>query len=150
MISKKHLLIIDSILIIGILASVFMLVGYSGSFQPLAIAPLPSESENLLFVLPTNDYILIDDNSRFDSPETVFIGQEVSMAQGKYFLKFFNGLSSEIRQIDTEVDIVLEIRKIDERSVGVFNTGNSALNIETYDKGSLIDSSLAHNGGKNE
>jgi len=148
MISKKNILIIDAILLIGILTLIFVLVGYS---QPLAIAPLPSESraESLLFYLPKTDFVLIDDNSRFDSPDNLFIGDRISLESGKYFIKFFDGLKSEIRVIETEIDVVLEFRLVDDK-VGVFNVGERALGVETYDKGTLVDSSLAYIGGENE
>ena len=142
MIGKRNLLIIDAILLFGILISIFFLVGYT---QPLAIAPLPSDSSYLLFYLPKTDFVLIDDNSRFDSPETIFIGDRFELKSGRYFIKFHDGLKGEIRQVDVEIDVVLEL-KIIENELGVFNTGKTALNIETYDKGSLIDSSIVYAG----
>jgi len=143
MIGKRNLLIIDAILLFGILIAIFFLVGYT---QPLAIAPLNSDSNSdLLFYLPKTDFVLIDDNSRFDSPETIFIGDRFELKSGRYFIKFHDGLKGEIRQVDVEIDVVLEL-KIIENELGVFNTGKTALNIETYDKGSLIDSSIVYAG----
>ena len=145
---KKTILIIDSILLFGILISIFLLVGYT---QPLAIAPLPSDSQNgsLLFYLPKTDFIILDDNSRFDSFETIFIKDNVRLEPGRYFIKFFSGFNSEIRQIDIDTDnVVLEFKAVDNK-IGVFNIGEKALNVETYDTGSLIDNSIAYVGGKN-
>src|SRR3989344_2711561 len=106
-INRKHLLIIDAILLFGILTSIFLLVGYT---QPLAIAPLGSDSDSLLFYLPKTDFVILDDNSRFDSSETIFMGESTPLESGRYFIKFFDGIKSEIRQIDIETNIVLEFR----------------------------------------
>lgn len=142
---KKYLLIIDSIILLGSLLSIFLIVGYT---QPLVIAPIPLENENLLFSIPKTDYILIDDNSRFDSPTTLFLDGEIVLEEGRYFIKFFNGLSSEVRQIDLELTVTLEFKSFEDK-VGVFNVGESLL-VETYDKGSLVDSNLVYSGDGNE
>lgn len=145
-INRKHLLIIDSILIFGILISIFLLVGYS---QPLVIAPLPSEEGSLLFYLPKTDFIILDDNSRFDSASTIFAGEQIELQEGRYFIKFFDGSKGEIRQIDIQLRTTLEFKLIDNR-MGVFNKGDRAINVETYDKGSLIGSSIAYSGEGDE
>jgi hypothetical protein len=143
--SKKYLLIIDAIFVVLALITVFFLVGYS---QPLAIAPLPNDEQTILFRLPQVDYILLDQTSGFDSPKTIFIDQEFSLTQGKYFIKFYDGLKSEIREIEFQVDVVLELRRMPNGEVGVYNTGENSLLVDVYNTGSLVDSNLV--GGKDE
>lgn len=146
MINKK-ILIIDSVLLIGSLIAVFLLVGYT---QPMAIAPLSSEQANLLIIVPAKDYVLFDTNSKFDSPQTLFIEDYISLKSGKYFIKFFDGSKSEIRQIEFELDVELQLRKLDESNLGIFNIGGSNLKIDTYEVGSLVDTSIAFSGGLDE
>lgn len=147
MLNKKHLLIIDAILIAGVLISVFLLVGYS---RPMAIATLSSEESNLVFTIPVTDYILIDSNTRFDSPQTLFLGQTFHFEPGNYFIKFFDGTRSEIREINFELAVDLEFRSLDSKNAGLFNIGDNNLLINTYDTGSLVDSNLAYSGGRDE
>jgi hypothetical protein len=145
---SRNILIIDAILVFGILTAIFLLVGYT---QPLVIAPLSSSSNtsSLLFYVPQTDFVLIDKSSKFDSSDTIFIGENVKLESGRYFIKFFDGLRSEIRQIDVETEVVLEFKNLGDK-IGVFNIGDIALNVETYDKGSLINSSVVYVGGKDE
>lgn len=145
MLDKKYLLIIDAILIFGTLFSLFLVLDYR---QALVIAPIDS-GEHLLFTLPDVDYILVDDNSKFDSPETYFIGDNIELEEGRHFIKFFDKLSSEIREINLELDVSLKIRRLQNGSVGIFNVGDSSLQIDTYRTGNLIDTSFV-NGGNNE
>ncbi len=147
MFNNKTILIIDAILLLGVLTSVFLLVGYS---QPLAIAPLSSDNVNLLFVIPAEDYVLIDTNSKFDSPKTLFIDETNYFESGRYFIKFFDGNASEIREVFFELDVEVVLKKLDNNNLGFFNIGNSDLKIDTYDTGTLIDSSLAYSGGIDE
>ncbi|MEK6894130.1 MAG: hypothetical protein AABX10_01575 [Nanoarchaeota archaeon] len=139
---NRILLTIDSILILGILISAFLLLDYN---QPMVIAPL-KDGGTLLFTLPMVEYILVDDNSRFESPETMFIDQIITLDTGKYFIKFFYDIRSEIRVIDLEINADLQIRIIDENTIGVFNVGETDLQIDTYDTGSKINSSIAYSG----
>ncbi|MBM3231920.1 hypothetical protein FJZ21_00880 [Candidatus Pacearchaeota archaeon] len=146
MLNKKHILIIDAILIGAVLISVFFLVGYS---QPLVIAPF-SEDANLLFTIPATDYVLIDDNSKFSSPKTVFIDESFTLEKGRYFVKFFDGTSSEVREITFEIDVEIELRRVDENQTGFFNIGETDLLINTYGTGSLVNTSLVYSGGNDE
>ena len=145
--NKRFLIAIDAVIILGSLISIFFIVGYS---QPLVIAPIDSENGDLLFTLPANDYILIDDNSQFDSFETIFIDESINLESGRYFIKFFDGLKSEIRQIDTEENLVIEFRELEDGSIGVFNIGEDILKVETYKIGTLVNSSFVYTGGDNE
>lgn len=146
-VNKKHILIIDSILLVGALIAVFLLVGYS---RPLAIGALQSENENLLFELPVTDYVLLDVSSSFSSPKTLFNGDSLDLKSGRYFVKFFDGTRSEIREVTFEVDVTIILKKIDDKKFGFFNIGKNNLKIDTYDTGSLIDSSFAYSGGLDE
>ncbi|MEK6886984.1 MAG: hypothetical protein AABW88_04065, partial [Nanoarchaeota archaeon] len=70
------------------------------------------------------------------------------LKSGKYYVKSVYGLSSEVREIKTEVEITLELMKLEDGSLGVFNIGKSDLNVETYETGSLINNSLVYAGGE--
>ncbi len=147
MFNKKYILIIDSILLVGVLVSAFLLIGYS---QPLVIAPLSSDQGSLLFTIPNVDYILVDSTPSFDSPETIFLDESFDLESGRYFLKFFNGAKSEIREIRFDLDVSLELKNIDSNNSGIFNIGQGDLKIDTYSTGSLVNSSLAQSGGLDE
>ncbi len=146
--NKKYILIADLILVFGSLISIFVLVGYA---QPLVTAPLlgNSSEQSLIFAFDSADYVLIDDNFQFDSPDTFFAdGESFVLKSGKYYVKSVYGLSSEVREIKTEVEITLELMKLEDGSLGVFNIGKSDLNVETYETGSLINNSLVYAGGE--
>ena len=146
MINKKNILIIDSILVLGILISAFLLIGYS---QPLAIGPLYEEPKNsLIFSIQTTDYIILDSNLNFDSPHTIFIDDKLTLEPGTYYIKTFSELSSEIREIKSEIVLELQIRRINDGLIGLFNIGSSPVQVETYNVGSLINYSLINNEGK--
>ena len=140
---KKFILIIDAVVLLGSLLSAFFVVGYT---QPLVIAPLNGGENSLMFTLPKVDYLLIDENLKFNSPKTVFIEDNLDLEPGRYYIKIDSGLSSEIRELKVETDIVLQLRKLDEDSVGVFNVGESALSIKAYEVGMLVNSSLINVG----
>ena len=150
--NKKYLLIADLILILGSLISVFFVVGYT---QPLAIAPL-KESGSLMFTLPKVDYLLIDEDIKFGSPVALFIGENLNLVPGRYYVKIDSNESIEIREIKAETDISLQLNKIDSNSVGVFNVGKNVLKVETYKVGTLINSSRVYvdissaNGGNGQ
>lgn len=142
--NKKYLLIIDLILVLGSLLAVFFTVGYT---QPLVIGPLSDSQESLMFVFPASDYLLLDDNIKFDSPQTFFVDDSLNLKSGRYYIKSISGLSSEVREIKSEIDLVLQIRKLQDESLGVFNVGESRLQLETYEVGTLVNSSLVGSGG---
>lgn len=145
---RKYLLIIDSIILVGSLLTVFFVVGYT---QPLAIAPLNEES--LIFTLPDVNYLLVDGDLKFSSPTTVFIGDSFNLESGRHYIKIDSGKTGEIREIKVETDVVLQIRRLSNGSVGVFNVGESALNVESYKIGTSTNLSLisvdsySENGG---
>lgn len=144
---KKYLIIIDAVVLLGSLLTIFLLLDYS---QPLVIAPLSSEQADLLIIIHSKDYIILDDSSKFDSPQTIFIDDYISLESGIYFIKFSNNGKSDIRQIEFELDVKLQLRKLDDSNLGIFNIGESDLKIDTYEIGSLIDTSIASSGGNNE
>ena len=140
---KKFILILDAIVILGSLLTVFFVVGYT---QPLAIGPLAGSEESLMFVFPSADYLMLDDNIKFESPTTIFIDDNLNLESGRYYIKIDSGLSSDVREIKVGVDVVLQIRRLSNGSVGVFNVGESALEVETYKIGNSINSSLIYVG----
>ncbi|MBS3084228.1 hypothetical protein J4423_05460 [Candidatus Pacearchaeota archaeon] len=137
--NKKYLLIIDSVLILGSLLSMFFVVGYT---QPLVVAPLNDNGESLMFTLPNVDYLLVDEDLKFGSPKTVFIDEDFNLPLGRYYIKIDSSGKSEIREIKSQVEIILKLKKLEDGSVGVFNVGDSALKVEAYKIGTSINSSL--------
>ena len=143
--SKKFLLAIDAIIIFGSLISVFIIIGYT---EPFVIAPLEENKSSLMFVIPSSDYILIDDNIDFTSFDTVFMDDVIALETGRYYIKTTSGLKSEINEIKTEVDVILQFRRLSDNSIGVFNIGQERLQLDKYNMGMIEASSLAYPGAE--
>ena len=137
---KKYLLIIDSILILGSLLTIFFMVGYT---QPLVISGFNDESIRL-FVLDQIDYLEIDSDLSFESPKTVFIddGSILELEEGKYYFKKTSGISSEILKITLEVPVRLQFHRLLDGQVEVLNIGGSKIRVNSYEQGYLVNSSL--------
>ncbi len=140
MVNHKHILAIDAILILGSLLLIAGIVGYS---RPLAIAPLDESvttNTSILFEFKKADYILIDDNLDFTSPEQVYVKDfvTVNLEPGTYYWKAVGALSSEVRQLTIESVIDLQIRE-SENGVLVVNSGNLELEVSVYNQGVLSE-----------
>ncbi len=141
MVHHKHILLIDSILIVGTLLLIAGAVGYA---RPLVIAPLEDyvTSENsVLFVFDKADVILIDDNLAFSSPQEVYVQNEIvlTLQPGVYYWKVVGALESDVRQLTIESSIDLKIRESQDGTVSVVNSGSVPLEVSVYNQGVLSD-----------
>lgn len=142
MITKKHIIAIDFVLIVGSLLLVASLVGYT---QPKLIAPvdeLVTANSSVLFAFEKGDVILIDDNLDFSSPEKIYVEDNlvINLEPGVYYWRVENALDrSEIRQITIESEVDLKIRRSNSmnETYEIVNAGNTVLNVDIYKYGKL-------------
>lgn len=139
MVNKKHVLVIDAILIVGSLLIVGGLVGYA---RPLVIAPLDdytTVNNSVLFEFEKADLILIDDNLDFSSPREVYVQNDIviNLEPGVYYWKVVGALESEVRELTIESDINLKIKESQNGNYEVVNAGNTELEVDVYDHGRL-------------
>ena len=140
MVEHKHILAIDAVLILGSLLLIAGIVGYA---RPLVIAPLDelvTTNSSILFEFDKADYILIDDNLEFTSPQQVYVKDSitVNLKPGVYYWKAVGALSSEIRELTIESVVDLQIRESGD-GIAVVNYGNSELEVSVYNQGALKD-----------
>ena len=136
----KHVYTVDLILIVGTLACLIFLVGYS---RPLVIAPLDEfETTNgsVLFLIEKAEFVFIDDNIEFSSPEKFSVedGLVINLKPGVYYWSAESVLKSEIRKLTINSEVDLKLRKL-EQGYGITNAGNTRLDVEVYNGTSLID-----------
>ncbi|MGV8142813.1 MAG: hypothetical protein ACP5NS_04240 [Candidatus Pacearchaeota archaeon] len=141
MVHHKHILIIDTILIVGTL---FLIAGFVGYARPLVIAPLDdyvTTENSVLFVFEKADVVLIDDNLAFTSPQEVYVRDEIiiTLPPGVYYWKVVGALESDVRQLTIESAIDLKIRESENGTVSVVNSGSVPLEVSVYNQGVLSD-----------
>lgn len=141
MATHKHILVIDAVLILGSLLLIAGLVGYA---RPLVIAPLDelvTANSSVLFEFEKADYILIDDNLQFTSPQQVYVSDSivVNLEPGVYYWKAVGALSSEVRALTIESVVDLQIRE-SENGIAVVNYGNTELEVSVYNQGAFSES----------
>jgi hypothetical protein len=129
--------------LVVIIVSVFVLIGAVGYVQPLVIAPIDeyeSSDSDILFEISKADYLLIDDNIDFTTPDRYSVeeGMEIKLEPGKYYWKAVGILGSEVRTLTINSVVNLELRKVD-GNYGVVNTGSSRLNVDVYNGTRLIE-----------
>ncbi len=140
MVNHKHILTIDAILILGSLLLIAGIIGYA---RPLIIAPLDeavTTNGSILFEFQKADYILIDDNLDFTSPEQVYVNDfvNVNLEPGTYYWKAVGAMTSEVRQLTIESVINLQIRESEDGTV-ILNSGNIELEVSVYNQGILSE-----------
>jgi len=127
-----------------IVVTIFSLIFAVGYISPMIISPinnLKTSDSNIMFSIEKADYILIDDNLDFTTPEKYPLaeGTKINLEPGKYFWKAVGVFDSEIRTLTIESEVDLQLRKISDESYSVYNAGNVNLNIEVYNGTSLIE-----------
>ncbi len=137
---SKNIFAIDMIFIVGTLAILGVLVGYS---TPLVISPinnLNTTTSEILFSIRNADTLLIDDNINFSSPEEYKLTDklELRLDPGIYYWKAIGILQSKIRTLTVETSVILELRKKGE-DYSVINAGTVALNVDVYNRTDQID-----------
>jgi len=142
--NKKYLLVVDSILLAGLLLLAFIYIGYS---QPLVTGPLSDGASSLMFEISSDtNYVIVDDNLQFDSPKTLFIGDVFSLDPGRYYIKSFFESSGQVRELSSEIVLNIQIKRTTDNSVGIFNVNKFPIHVDTYNIGSLINSSEVKGG----
>lgn len=136
---------IDVVLVSLSLIAVLLLFN---NITPMAIAPLNNEevsTNTVLFEIRNANYILIDDNENFSSPEKIFLEDylEVSLNPGTYYWKIYDNRINEIRKITILSRVDLTLRKSENSSEDLFeviNSGTEKLNVDVYDKDVFVES----------
>ena len=130
---------VDLVLVI---VSVVVLIGLVGYARPLVIAPLDDyeSSGEVLFLIEKADYLLVDDNVDFTTPERydVVDGMEIELVPGEYYWKAVGVFGSEVRTFTINSVVSLELRETED-GFGVVNGGNVGLNVDVYDGLELVE-----------
>ena len=130
---------IDLVLVVVSLVVLMGLVGYA---RPLVIAPLDDyeSSGEVLFLIEKADYLLVDDNVDFTTPERYEVrdGLEIELIPGEYYWKAVGVFGSNVRTLTINSVVSLELREVD-GGFGVVNGGNVRLNVDVYDGDELIE-----------
>jgi hypothetical protein len=130
---------IDLVLVI---VSVVVLMGLVGYARPLVIAPLDDyeSSGEILFLIEKADYLLVDDNTDFTTPDRYDIreGLMIVLIPGQYYWKAVGVLGGEVRTLTINSVVSLELKEVDE-GFGVVNAGNIRLNVDVYNGTDLVE-----------
>ena len=124
------------------IVSLVVLIGLVGYARPLVILPLDDyeSSGEVLFSIEKADYLLVDDNIDFTTPDRygVVDGLKIDLVPGKYYWKAVGVLDGDIRTLMINSKVSLEIRETDD-GYGVVNGGNVRLNVDVYEGDELIE-----------
>lgn len=161
--SKYLLYLIDSILVLGMLASLVGTLYYKGSeLTGLITGPVLNSPENgsvisqaVLFSFDYGNTLLIDDNLEFSHPSEFNVKDnlQITLEPGIYYwmVKGEGEKQSEIREFTVQSRIELKLRK-SQSGTGyeVVNAGNTKLNVDVYEGGQLtgkivLDTNRAEN-----
>lgn len=140
MIDKKHMIVIDFVLIVGTLLLIAGSVGYA---RPLIIAPvdgLVTTETAVLFSFEKADLILIDDNPAFTSPTEIYVKDNliINLKPGVYYWKVVGISESMVRELIIESEVDLKLKESENgEEYEVVNSGNTRLNVDVYNGGVL-------------
>ena len=143
---EKNWIYILDFSIISATAIAFLFI--FNNMAPMIIAPLNEEetlSSTVLFEFKNADYILIDDNLEFTSPEKIFVEDNIliNLEPGTYYWKIKGITESEIRKFTVISRVDLRLRKSEENNseesqfYEVVNAGNEALNVDVYEEDNI-------------
>jgi len=126
---------IDVVLISFSLIAVLMLFN---NVNPRVIAPLNNQetiSTQVLFEIKNANYILIDDNLEFSSPEKIFLQDslKINFIPGTYYWKVEGEKNSEARKLTIISTVDLTLKKQND-SYEVVNSGSEKLNVDVYNQ----------------
>jgi len=145
---NKKIYLIDALMIVGTIMTIFGTLGYFGYLEPLIIAPadnLVTNNASVLFSFERADVIFIDDNMNFTSPEKIYVENDlvVRLEPGTYYWKIEGVFESEIRKFTILSQVDLRLREAGYEFYEVVNSGNIGLNVEVYDENeTMIDEIL--------
>ena len=141
-IKRNMVRVIDAVIIVGSVIALIMVMRYA---QPMVIAPsgrFNTTKGTVLFEFANADKILIDDNANFTSPDEIYAEDnlEVNLKPGHYYWKIVGLTQSETREFTVESEVNLKMKKQSDGKYELVNSGNSALNVDVYDKGKFTGS----------
>lgn len=139
MIKNKIIWIVDILLVGAILLTALWLIGYT---NPKIISPIDNfvtEKNSVLFSISSVEYILIDDNLDFSSPETVYVkdNAKITLEPGTYYWKIKDNNISEIRTLTILSKIDLGVVSSGDY-YNIVNYGNINLNVEVYNENTKV------------
>jgi hypothetical protein len=139
MLRKKYIRVFDFFVIVCTLVVIIGLIGYT---KPMMIAPsdkFTTANTSVLFAFEKSNLIYIDDTPEFTSPDKIYVKDNltINLKPGKYYWKIEGVTQSEIREFTINSNVGLTLRKSDDK-YEVVNSGNSRLNVDIYDKGTLV------------
>ncbi|MDP3881251.1 MAG: hypothetical protein Q8Q31_00015 [Nanoarchaeota archaeon] len=148
-IKKQTIKKIDWVMIALTLAAIAALIGYS---RPLIISPIDNLSTTdtaILFSFDKGNYIILDDNEEFSSPERIYAQNNLvlNLKPGIYYWKVEGALSSEVRKLIIESRVELKFVE-NEGEYDLINSGNVPLNVSVYNRAILTGSVIAEVGEK--
>lgn len=131
--TKKQVSVIDLTILAGTALALAFLVNYA---TPLIISPndnLETTNNQILFSIEKGNYLLIDDNPEFSSPEKVFIQDNLTLnlKPGEYYWKVGGILNSRIRKLNVTSKIDIRLQSNNE-TYNVINAGNVLTNVSFY------------------
>jgi len=129
---------IELILILATLMLALLVIGY---YRPLVISPINNfvtQNNSVVFSFEKANYILIDDNSEFSSPERIDVKNDliVNFEPGVYYWKIGGIVESETRKLIIQSRLDLQFRE-QENNFEVVNTGNEKLSVEVYNQNKI-------------
>lgn len=133
MVKLKHT--IDVVLISFSFIAVLLLFN---NINPQVIAPLNNQetvNTEVLFEIRNANYVLIDDNLEFSSPEKIFLEDslKINFIPGTYYWKVEGEVNSEARKLTILSTVDLTLKKQND-SYEVFNSGTEKLKVDVYDQ----------------
>ena len=136
---RKTIRKIDFIVVAITLLTIAVLIGYS---RPLIISPtdnLLTTNTSILFSFEKGDYIILDDNLEFSSPEKIYTHNDLvlNLKPGIYYWRIEGALQSKVRKLIIESRVELKLIENDTK-YDVVNFGNVPLNVSVYNKSVLV------------
>jgi hypothetical protein len=139
-----------------LVVTIAVIVGFFVFFQPKLYSPIQGLTTTgaVLFSFSNGDYILIDDNAQFTSPQRYEVQDDliITLNPGNYYWKVVGAVSSEIRQLTIQSIVDLRLRESKD-GYDLVNGGNTKLDVDIYENGTLtgkavldIDKSVSGNG----
>jgi hypothetical protein len=135
--NKKYVYAIDAVCLVvtlGIIISSLIFLRPNLYSPPSGLTTTGA----VLFSFSNGDYILIDDNLQFSSPQRYEVRDDllITLNPGSYYWKVVGALSSEIRQLTVQSVVDLRLRESSD-GYELVNGGNTKLDVDIYENGTL-------------
>jgi hypothetical protein len=149
---NKTIYAIDTIIIIASIITILIIIGYANPQVTGPINNFETKEQTVLFNVENADYIFIDENKEFTTPKRYEVKEnlEIHLTPGTYYWKATGILESSIRELTIISEISLGLKKINEETYEVINTGNEELEVELYKEGYLEETITLKPGNNKE